>query len=104
MACETRERTGRCSHTQCPYPSYTSHHYECIEVFTDGCEASENRCPDECFYKADEHRAEWVDENDPRRVVDPVRCRYMYCQHPVALEDEQVTCATCRKDLGLPPL
>ena len=35
-----------------------------------------------------------------------VKCRYEDCreQHPVAGEDEQVTCSTCREYLGLPPL
>lgn len=40
---------------------------------------------------------------DRRR--DHVRCRYSDCteQHPVASDAEQVTCATCRVSLGLPP-
>lgn len=35
-----------------------------------------------------------------------MRCRYTDCaeRHPVAAEDELVTCPTCRKDLGLAPL
>ena len=35
---------------------------------------------------------------------DPKRCRYTDCEeeHPVAGEDELVTCHTCRRDLGLP--
>lgn len=39
-------------------------------------------------------------------TTDTARCRYEDCPeaHPVATEDEQVTCATCRKELGLPPL
>ena len=34
------------------------------------------------------------------------QCHYDDCveQHPVADQDEQVTCATCRKELCLPPL
>ena len=34
------------------------------------------------------------------------KCRYEDCKehNPVAEEDEQVTCATCREYLGLPPL
>jgi len=37
---------------------------------------------------------------------DRKRCRYSDCveQHPVASDEEQVTCATCREWLGLPPL
>jgi Zn finger protein HypA/HybF involved in hydrogenase expression len=35
---------------------------------------------------------------------DTLRCRYPDCQHPVALDDEQVTCPMCRDDLGLPSL
>jgi Zn finger protein HypA/HybF involved in hydrogenase expression len=32
------------------------------------------------------------------------KCRYTDCkeQHPVADEEETVSCPTCRKDLGLP--
>lgn len=34
------------------------------------------------------------------------KCRYHDCpeNHGLAHEDEQVTCPTCRADLGLPPL
>lgn len=37
---------------------------------------------------------------------DPIRCRYTNCAeaHPVAIEDEQVTCETCRATLGLDPI
>src|ERR1700752_4095095 len=35
---------------------------------------------------------------------DPLRCRYDDCveSHPIADDDEPVTCPTCRKYLGLP--
>lgn len=38
-----------------------------------------------------------------KRLFDRKRCRYMDCaeQHPVASDDEQVTCPTCREGLGL---
>ena len=38
--------------------------------------------------------------------ADKVRCRYTDCpeHHPEAMEDEKITCATCREYLGLPPL
>ncbi len=38
--------------------------------------------------------------------MDPLRCRYADCpeDHPVAEDDEQITCPTCRSDLGLPAL
>jgi hypothetical protein len=41
-----------------------------------------------------------------KRLFDRVRCRYTDCpkQHPVAREDERITCPMCRDDLGLPPL
>ena len=37
-----------------------------------------------------------------RRMIDRTRCRYADCAHPVAREDERVTCPLCRDDLGLP--
>jgi hypothetical protein len=38
-----------------------------------------------------------------KRRLDPKRCRYDDCveQHPVAQEDERITCSTCRAWLGL---
>jgi hypothetical protein len=41
----------------------------------------------------------------PDLMADPVCCRYADCveQHPVALEENPVTCPTCRESLGLPP-
>jgi hypothetical protein len=37
---------------------------------------------------------------------EPRTCRYDDCPegHPSALDDELVSCETCRRDLGLPPL
>lgn len=35
---------------------------------------------------------------------DALRCRYPDCAHPVATEEEQVTCPSCREELGLPEL
>ena len=40
------------------------------------------------------------------RVADRKRCRYADCieQHPVAGDDEKVTCPKCRHWMGLPAL
>ena len=46
------------------------------------------------------------------RHLDSIRCRYDDCSevHPTSAEDaegnatEQITCTTCRKEMGLPPL
>ena len=39
-------------------------------------------------------------------MQDKLRCRYSDCVegHPTTNEEEQVTCPTCRRDLGLPLL
>ena len=106
MACEKRERTGSCSHYQCPYADDTPHGYECVEIFPgEGCEASCQECPDRCERKARADR-EPKEVTDARRDTDPFRCRYSDCamKHPVAREYEQVTGPRCRHWLGLPAL
>lgn len=42
----------------------------------------------------------------PATEPEPLRCQYSDCaeKHPVADEEESVTCPTCREYLGLPPL
>ena len=42
--------------------------------------------------------------NGDQKNADNLRCRYSDCceQHPVATEDETVSCPTCREWLGLP--
>ncbi len=42
----------------------------------------------------------------PARAHLPMLCRYNDCAegHPVAGEDDTITCATCRKELGLPEI
>jgi len=38
MACDKRKETGHCGHYQCPYPGYTAHGYECVDIFGKQCE------------------------------------------------------------------
>lgn len=57
MACETRERTGKCTHFQCQFSDVTPHGYNCVEIFPEGCEGSEPGCPEICKNKMKEHRA-----------------------------------------------
>jgi hypothetical protein len=43
----------------------------------------------------------------PHRLRDRKRCRYWDCpeQHPLTRnDDKQVTCPSCREDMGLPPI
>jgi len=61
MACETRKKTGSCSHSQCQYPDQSG--YDCVEIltaddcieagidqkFAGTCEAGDN-CVKECPY------------------------------------------------------
>lgn len=45
MACSKRERTGFCTHSQCPFPEQSG--YECIEIIDNFCEIGEG-CVVEC--------------------------------------------------------
>lgn len=58
MACPRRERTGHCNHFQCPFPSETAHHYNCVDILNANaefdlyngiCEVGEN-CLSKCPY------------------------------------------------------
>lgn len=53
MACYKRERTGDCSHYQCPFSSETKHGYECVDVLhyegIDFCEEGQD-CIEKCPY------------------------------------------------------
>jgi len=49
MACIKRQRTGHCSHSQCPFPHETKHGYECIEIIFSYCEAGGD-CLEKCDY------------------------------------------------------
>lgn len=65
---------------------------ECRKIATyEGC-----YCPPGVVCDNDYHR-----HNAP-----PMRCRYSDCRerHPVAGEDEKITCSNCRNYLGLPSL
>ena len=49
MACEKRQRTGTCSHHQCPAPTLTEYGYECVDTFAGYCEVGLN-CIPQCKY------------------------------------------------------
>jgi hypothetical protein len=60
MACEPRQRTGTCNHSQCPYPDETTHGYNCVDIEPKtrhypkeapdpACEVGEN-CLPRCSY------------------------------------------------------
>ena len=47
MACIKKEKTGHCSHAQCPFPVQSG--FECIEIVAGKCEVGMN-CVKECQY------------------------------------------------------
>ncbi len=49
MACQTREKTGTCSHHQCQFSDQTREGYECVDVIDNFCEIGLN-CVKECPY------------------------------------------------------
>jgi hypothetical protein len=49
MSCARRERTGTCSHYQCPFRQATSHGYACVDVVDHYCEVGEG-CLADCPY------------------------------------------------------
>ena len=67
MACEFREMTGTCGHSQCPVPEQSG--YECIDIVQGFCEVGED-CVKDCPYswssmnKGQREMAEqvWLDE------------------------------------------
>jgi hypothetical protein len=60
LACQTRERTGRCTHAQCPHSTETAHGYECIDIVNGFCEVGDG-CLPKCQYSwqpTDQERAQ----------------------------------------------
>lgn len=49
MACQTRERTGSCNHSQCLFSNETDHGYECVDIRSGFCEVGEG-CLEKCSY------------------------------------------------------
>ena len=48
MACARRQKTGSCSHYQCPYLDETGHGYDCVELILEKyCEVGEG-CLSKC--------------------------------------------------------
>lgn len=47
MACELRERTGKCRHSQCPFPYESG--FNCVEIVGGFCEIGED-CVERCDF------------------------------------------------------
>lgn len=77
MSCEKKNRTGSCSHFQCPFPALTHHGYECVGIFEGFCEVGAG-CLKQCTFS--------YEEGDPVAKEAMDRAFHQMCTEEEAIE------------------